>query len=859
MPPRSPARPWQYLLLALLLAVAGTYHLRTTFEIVRARLEPGRAPREPLETRGFTAVVAGTRPEAAAAGINVGDRLIAVEGRPYLGRRVLSAAVAERTVGQELRLSVASPAGAAREVALRLAGGAGSASSEAFAAVLLGIAMPLLCLGLGFAVAGLRPWDPLARLLLFLLLGFANFFSLGEPAAWGNLVRVPSLAYHWFFEATWPAGVLLFGLYFPDHLALDRRWPWLKWILLFPLLAHALVTAASALAISESVTLASRLEPVAAAFRPWLNVLYMLGVSAGFAALGYKGGTATKPDVKRRLALITWGGQIGLGPIGVLAVASIATGRPLDAIAPGWLTVAAMLVVPVFPAMLAYVVLVHRALDLRNTIRQGLQYALARGGIRALQVAVSAALIFSAAGLVAAPEANRPRRIAVVALGIAFVFVSRLLAEKLLAFTDRRFFREAYDAERMLSELSEEVRTIPDTAALLRTMAARIGDTLHVPRLAVLLRRGDLFAVEQAIGLGGSDPCLAADGRVAARLARDRRPAFVYADDPTSWLWRDEVPDAERAALSALHAQLLLPMAVKDRLVGVLALGPKLSEEAYSPSDVRLLSSVAGQTALALENARLTQAVADEAAQRARMTREIEIAREVQESLFPQDHPAVPGLDYAGHCRPARGVGGDYFDFRALEGGGLGVAIGDVSGKGVPAALLMASLQASIRGQELAGTDLGALMSNVNRMVYEASPSNRYATLFYGRYDPASRRLRYVNAGHNPPMLFRTAGGLERLDVGGPVVGLIPRAAYDEGLATLCAGDLLVLYTDGISEAMTTADEEWGEERLAASIREAFAGGAGTLLDHVFHAAEAFAGGADQYDDMTLVVLRVKA
>jgi sigma-B regulation protein RsbU (phosphoserine phosphatase) len=145
----------------------------------------------------------------------------------------------------------------------------------------------------------------------------------------------------------------------------------------------------------------------------------------------------------------------------------------------------------------------------------------------------------------------------------------------------------------------------------------------------------------------------------------------------------------------------------------------------------------------------------------------MEIAREVQERLLPQASPLIPGLDCAGRCRPALGVGGDYYDWLDLAGGGLGIAIGDVSGKGVPAALLMASLQASLRSQvTLGGRDLAALMSNINRLIYQATPANRYATFFYAQYQPSSGRIDYVNGGHNPPMVFRRDEVI-RLDQGG--------------------------------------------------------------------------------------------
>src|SRR5438874_8558876 len=160
----------------------------------------------------------------------------------------------------------------------------------------------------------------------------------------------------------------------------------------------------------------------------------------------------------------------------------------------------------------------------------------------------------------------------------------------------------------------------------------------------------------------------------------------------------------------------------------------------------------AAQTALAQEVARLTTAIGREMAQRERLNRELEIAREVQEHLFPQRLPPVPGLDYCGLCRPAREVGGDYYDFLELPDGRLAIAIGDVSGKGVGAALMMASLEASLRALAPVVDDPAELMERVNRLVYQASSANRYATLFYAQYDPRIRQLCYVNAGHNPPV-----------------------------------------------------------------------------------------------------------
>jgi sigma-B regulation protein RsbU (phosphoserine phosphatase) len=229
--------------------------------------------------------------------------------------------------------------------------------------------------------------------------------------------------------------------------------------------------------------------------------------------------------------------------------------------------------------------------------------------------------------------------------------------------------------------------------------------------------------------------------------------------------------------------------------------------------------------------------------------------------LFPQKLTPVTGLDYCGACRPALGVGGDYYDFLPLSDDVFGIAIGDVSGKGIAAALLMASLQASLRGQAMRRTnDLADMMRNVNLLVYQASSENRYATFFYAQYEPVSRRLTYVNAGHNAPIILRKSDAewqMLRLEEGGAVVGLLPNFPYTQAAVQLEVGDLLLAFTDGISEAMNSADEEWGEERLIETAKNCEAMSAAEILARLVQGADEFAAGAPQHDDMTLIVVRV--
>ncbi len=333
----------------------------------------------------------------------------------------------------------------------------------------------------------------------------------------------------------------------------------------------------------------------------------------------------------------------------------------------------------------------------------------------------------------------------------------------------------------------------------------------------------------------------------------------LYRDNPDEWFI--EANADEKRTLSQLNTELLLGLPGQKQLMGLIALGSKRSEEPYTPSDLRLLQTVAVQTGLALEVSELAESLAKEAAQRASINREIEIARDVQQRLFPQRMPIVPGVNLAGACRPAQGVGGDYYDAFELPDGRLGLAIGDVSGKGISAALLMASLRACLRTMTVvASMDLARLMEKMNQLVYESSAVNRYATFFFAVYDPGSRALCYVNAGHNPPAVLRSSidSPVIRLEAGGPVVGLLPDMQYEEQSVTLRSGDLLLAYTDGISEAMTEEDEEWGEERMLQAARASVACNIEEIVRSIFQAADQFTAGAAQHDDMTLLFMKVE-
>ncbi len=240
---------------------------------------------------------------------------------------------------------------------------------------------------------------------------------------------------------------------------------------------------------------------------------------------------------------------------------------------------------------------------------------------------------------------------------------------------------------------------------------------------------------------------------------------------------------------------------------------------------------------------------------------EAQFAREVQDRIFPSARPSIPNLDYYSDSRRAHSVSGDYLDYFEVDVGNLCLAIGDVAGKGLHAALLTASLHSIVRALRFSRTgSLANFVAAVDELLREVCPDDCHTTLFVGRYDPLSGRLHYVNAGHEPPFVLRNNGRRYRtirLESGGPVLGLVRRPAYREGVVSLNPGDLLVAYTDGVCEAANQQGEEWGWRRFREAIQSGGRQPVRDTVERVWEAVDEFAAGAPQFDDMTLWIGRV--
>ena len=340
-------------------------------------------------------------------------------------------------------------------------------------------------------------------------------------------------------------------------------------------------------------------------------------------------------------------------------------------------------------------------------------------------------------------------------------------------------------------------------------------------------------------------PALRADEQMLEWMRAHHRPLRLEAprEDPRfmGTLWPDTVVSV-----------LCVPLSAQSRLIGTLTVFNKRGGGGFTEEDERLLAILAAQSAQVIENARLLE----EEKKLGRMREEVRLAQRIQQSLLPERSPSLAGYDLAGLSLPAEVVGGDYFDFIPVGDGRLALCVGDVVGKGLPASLLMANVQATLRGQT--GPDIGAAecLERANRFLKRTLRPGTFVTLVYGILDAEAHAFRSANAGHNRPLLLRADGTLERLEHGGLVLGALSNTTYEEVTHRFHPGDLLLLYSDGLTEAMDEAREEFGEARASAVLRAHGSRSAQSVVNALVGAVQAHAGVTPQSDDITLLVVK---
>jgi sigma-B regulation protein RsbU (phosphoserine phosphatase) len=763
------------------------------------------------------------------------------------------------------------------------------------------IVLPLLAMAVGLFVGFMRPKNNQAFLVALVFLGYsAAFFpNVAQfPPVWREialLLRTAALTFS-------PYLILLFFLRFPRPSPIDRRVPWLSRALLPVTIAVFAIELTNQftlhLSFAANYGFIETLGPVGLTQNVrgiFFSVYWVGAIALSLTSITLNAIGAENRFERRRMILVLASAAAGLIPPLLVNAPFYGPDGP-----PAWLVWSSMVAIAFFPAIFVYAVVRHQVFGIRLIFRRGLQYALVSRGF----LIVEGIVLFLVLYFVAEPLVNRlipGSAQSVASVGVAAITLGLILAlwrinRRVLPLIDRRFFRDAYNTQRILTDLGRAVRQLasrPDR--LIEKVTDEIVAAVHPDQIAIFLANQswlylmplrDFAQVSLApdrdnpTGIDFEVFVHRVVGPAPSGRRRNGHPAApLYSKSSLPDLLREALtrepealdlypapnPHSPPASLSEFadcdaclrfNTRLIVPLATAGKMLGFIVLGEKLSEEPYSGEDKELLLAVAEQVATALDYSLLIGQVA----QQEKLEQEIRIAQDVQKRLLPQERPALRTLRYTGQVHAALRVGGDFYDFFRLGPDHLGIAVADIAGKGLSAALLTATLQALVRSHApLHASDLGSLAVKVNQHLVESTDDSRFATLFFGVYDDTKRRLRFLNAGHNPPILVRTTGEGEvrRLDPGGMVLGFFPDTRYREQAIDLIPGDVLLVFSDGVVEAMNEHGEEFGDGRLVEVLRKHDGLPEGELLQQVLEEVGNFLGPVSPQDDITLIVARV--
>lgn len=859
---------------------------------------------------------------AERADLRIGDALIAVNGQPLKDPAPFFDAVARGEAGGSVALTLLRDdpqmhASQQMEIVAVLHAPVQRGQAVSPWAQTAGIEFlhfyPLLFFGVGFGVLFLRLNDRNAWLLALLFSAFISAVPMFHiQGAIHPALRPFAFAFKVAFSVLAAPLFYFFFAVFPAQSPLDKRLPWLKWTLLAmgiaiggPLAVWTIVTGntQSLLRFFGQAGIHWRYTPMGAILEPragesGVYVAASLAIAIfvlGLLSLLWNAVTAVSLEARRKTRVIVFGTAVGMFPMLTLGLAAVAQRRPYYAY-PFWVWVPTLLASFVMPASFAYAVVRHKVLEIPALLRQSARYLLVQKGSVLLMFLLCAGLtvgfgtyftrmvVGQSPGIVAlrlGPEDALPMGMAVgVAFGILVTWAGGRVERRVTQRIDKAFFRSAYDARRILEDLAERAPSVTRAAELAGLLEEHIVQAFHPKYLAIYLSdRAGALVLEK----GSAPPALQTIARenvspesweVLQELAQRGDPWDVPPMDAGGA--QELTPGASGGrpypGLAALEPDVLVPIAGILRaernsegqgtrtvhLVGLISIGPRRSEEPYSGEDLRLLESVANQAGIALEGIRLAEDIARRIERDRRSTIEIQIAKEVQARLFPQTMPPLATLEYAGTCKQARTVGGDYYDFFAISEGRVALMLADVAGKGISAALLMAHLQANFHSQAyLLHQDLPKLLAKVNHLFVQATVGERFATMFIGVYDDATRRLRYVNCGHNPPYLLRRDGQVEKLDATALVLGLVEPWECQTEEITIEPGDTLVIYSDGATDATSDAGVMFEEPRLRETVLTTCHLPVPEMMAAIAHTIEAFTG-TEAEDDVTLLVARGK-
>ena len=610
---RSSGLQWLFkrrLWLGALLAWVCFYQSVIAHAVIDDLQQDQAKPAIPLNFGSKMQRISGLTSEAYEAGVRDGDLLETVDGKPFDSMRVLFDAVNKREPGDFLPAVVSSARGTAFGVHIRIPKLAAEPPTplEWLGQVAAVIGLPLLCLSLGFWVAFQRPNHRLTWLFLATMIGF------GGLAQEFPIAQLPErfLLFAWWalFSSSfglWAVWMILFALLFPTPSRLDQRLPWLKWLWIVPPLSLTAVVALYEIGREFSFRAVELLAPLVhfvLMLRPDL-LIPASGILLFLLLLGIKSITTESVDGGRRLRLLLLGSLISFTPI--LMESGRAVKRHADLLqwagpAEYFATLVPLLF---FPIALTYVFLIRRAMSIRATVRFGVDYFLLRRGLTFLQGLVTALVIGAIAFVSGRKNISLTVCSELIVVGFITLLLFRPIAQRLARWIDLRFFREAYDNEQILCDLSLSLLTLMEESALIHRLTETISAALHIPRVALLLNAEGQISTASATGTPlNPSLSLPESGGIVRYLKVTQRAAVLYFEDEKSWICN--IHPAEQEPLKRARTEVVIPVAVKHELLGILALGPRQDESPYTERELSLLNDVAKQAGFALENSRLS-------------------------------------------------------------------------------------------------------------------------------------------------------------------------------------------------------------------------------------------------------------
>jgi sigma-B regulation protein RsbU (phosphoserine phosphatase) len=391
-----------------------------------------------------------------------------------------------------------------------------------------------------------------------------------------------------------------------------------------------------------------------------------------------------------------------------------------------------------------------------------------------------------------------------------------------------------------LFELSKEFNVILDSDRLMKLLTFSLLGQVGTNKFFIALKTDGMMKIVQSRVGNDFDPDL------GAYLATVSSSVIVHSI-------KSPKQKKMKSHLNDLGIRVLIPLQLHNETKGVIGVGDRMRKEPYSQTDIEFLSSLGNLAIISIENARLFR----EALEKQKMEDELLIAREIQKGLLPDKLPAIAGFASSAINISSKQVGGDYYDIIPISESKYVIAIGDVSGKGTPASLLMANLQATIRALVPLDLSLAELTKRVNDLICDNTGADRFITFFWGIIDTKDKSLNYVNAGHNPPYIFRANGKIDRLDKGGIILGVMKAIIpYQEDWVKFDKNDVLLLFTDGVSEAMDKNNQEYGEDRLEKISKESLSLPTDAILSNIVNSVKEHSKDTTQSDDITMIVVK---